>query len=267
MKYEEKFGIATLKKGLILFHGTSHTFDKINKNIFFAFTVDDAIGYVGQSGNLYMYKLNQDIDVLLTFSKINKNKEKCELPYILSEEMADACYINYDSVTDIKKKRKIFHRLCDKLSERYNGILNLIERGCGSYEIVFFDPEKYLNRITTERERMEACYKFGYKFDFKDIILDIPYQITLDKRICNNNPECLIEIYSNCLDDCVCYKYEKHFKAYTIPKGIYGIWYVCTIRDRENIKYVEHENTFPLKIDNSSPLIIEDSDEISNVDF
>ena len=162
-----EYGSITLKKDLVLFHGSSEKFEEIGRNQFFAYDIKNA-GHnasFDKRDELYIYKLKEDIKLLLTV-KFEK-RDKSYLSDILFWELGDFDYLNYDDVTEIKRNRPLLDGLCGKLSDRYEGLFNQMD-GAGTYEVVIFDTKKYLEKITDGKERIGCIYD-NMKYDDVDI--------------------------------------------------------------------------------------------------
>lgn len=161
MEDYEKYGSAILKFDSYLFHWSNEKFENISRNQFYAF--NDKV-WMGKY--LYIYRLKYDIKLMITF---DDKKPYSHLPEIFAKLLNVEKYDNICEVNEIKKDRKVFDIFCDKISNQYIGICNLVEPKPMSYtEIVIFDPV-YLERYYE--------YNFGSKKQYLKTFMDviIPY--------------------------------------------------------------------------------------------
>jgi len=179
MEHEKRWGTVTLKKGLILFHGSNHVFNEIMPNQFFTWNIKWIHNFMWtKKSMLYTYKLKHDIKLLLSIYP-KYNRDLSVLNEILADEMKNDEYRKFDSF-NIKRDRQLFDPLCSNLSSRYDGLLNDIE-AYGTYEVVIFNPEKNLQKITDENERLFMVYDStdNSASTIKNFItISIPYKLT-----------------------------------------------------------------------------------------
>lgn len=176
-KYKEALGTVTLKKGFILFHGSPQEFTTIHNNSFFTFDIKAAeiYGNPDEGHNIYIYELIKDLTLLLT---VTQHEEQSYLSYILSVESKTPEYIQLNEVNEIKLKRNLFDPFCDKLSDRYEGLFNKMDLN-GTYEVVIFNPSKYLKQVTSPKQVTKCVYDNLTNFTslFSNLRLDLPYRI------------------------------------------------------------------------------------------
>lgn len=193
MDYFNTQGKITLRKGTVVYHWSDKQISKLTSNLFVCLCNSFWKGKI-----LHKYKLTQDIELILTIGNniIRDNTlyiGKCRNDdYELLTSMYNEiiCPNSYELKKDVElKKNNInFNTFCDKLaSYNYNGLFNRINRDKGRFEVVIFNPNKYLKLVKTQLHntvklhQMRDCKRIMLS---KKILYSYPYDYeNINKRI------------------------------------------------------------------------------------
>jgi hypothetical protein len=194
MNYYEKYGKITLSKGTILYHWSNETITNLTDNLFLC--LDNSL-WSDKNKVMHKYKLIKDINLILTIQNdniINKklyssNKNKKQdyelLTNIYNDILTPNSYSRGGDVS-LKTNKTKFLNFCDKLTiNGYEGLFNYIDGDEGQFEIVIFEPNKYLRLIENKNyenvklHKLNDCkrimlsrkinYIYPYDYDYEDI--------------------------------------------------------------------------------------------------
>jgi hypothetical protein len=202
MNYYDNYGKVIISKGAFLYHWSDDkALTDLSDNLFLC--LDNSF-WSDENKTMYKYKLKKNIELILTIQNdfINKNKSIYKNQYKQEDkELLTTIYnhlfnVNQYSKCDdviLKTNKSNFTNFCNKLNENnYNGLFNYIDGDKGQFEIVIFNPTKYLTLIETINYKSVKLHKLK---DCK--------RIMLNKKINYTYPH--LYNYEECIKNCKYY--------------------------------------------------------------
>ena len=209
MNYYDKYGKITLSKGTILYHWSNQNITNLTDNLFLC--LDNSF-WSDTNKIIHKYRVLNDINLILTihndnitskksYSSKNKRRDYELLTTIYNDMIKPNSYSRHDDVM-LKTNRTDFPNFCVKLSMNgYEGLFNYIDMEKGYFEIVVFNPTKYLKLIETKKyndiklHKLRDCKRFMLSKKIKYTYLNTYNYEDINKREHNHYPSIFYYIY------------------------------------------------------------------------